>query len=149
MQITSAVSTLYRTTTSQQASSRGAVGAAAATPGSTTDSGGGVSSYDFTNMTPKQLLSTVNDLVKSGKLSLVDSSPLLTIAGFANGGGIGGAAAEGANKPMDVLSALQAGISYKQQNQGDMANSGIHNWTNALTALQNLQGTPSGVDTYA
>ncbi len=102
--------------------------------------GTGVSNYDFTNMTPDALKTTVNDLVKSGKLSLKDSSPLVTIAGFGGGD---------ANKPIDVVAALKAGIAFKQQAQAGQPDAGIEQWQNALAALQGLQGTASGVDTYA
>jgi hypothetical protein len=44
---------------------------------------------------------------------------------------------------------LNAGLSYKEQTQAGEPNSGIQNWKNAQAVLQNLQGTPSGVDTYA
>ncbi len=137
MQIGSASSSSYLIRP-QTASARGPTTSGTISPG---DSGTpGVSSYDFTSMTPAELQSTVNGLVKSGKLSLKDSSPLLTIAGFSSGVG----------KPVDVLSALQAGIDYKQQTgQASDPASGIENWQNALATLRTLQGTTSGVDTYA
>jgi hypothetical protein len=145
VQIANIFSSSYIATQQGAPPARAATSSAVASPDDTTNSGG-VSRYDFTNMTPQQLQSTVNDLVKSGKLSLKDSSPLLTIAGF---GGTGGTAANGMGQPMDVLSMLKAGISYKEQAQAGEPNSGIQYWQNALAALQNLQGTPSGVDTYA
>jgi hypothetical protein len=149
MQITNVLSSSYAAAQKSATSTRAASPSPLASSDNTTNSGTGVSSYDFSNMTPSQLQSTVNDLVKSGKLSLKDSSPLLTIAGFSNRGNVDGASSAGADKPIDVLSALQAGISYKQQNQVGTGNSGIENWTNALATLQSLQGTTSGVDTYA
>jgi hypothetical protein len=112
-------------------------------PTETASTGSGVSSYDFTSMTPKELQSTINNLVKSGKLSLKDSSPLVTIAGFAGQAGK-------SDQPIDVFSTLKAGIDFKEQTgQAQQPNSGIEYWNNALAALQGLQGTPSGVDTYA
>jgi hypothetical protein len=117
MQITNIFSSAYPTTSQLAPSVRTADTTVTSSPAGA--AGGGVSSYDFTNLMPKALQSTINDLVKSGKLSLKDSSPLLTIAGFVNGGGVSGAAAQGADQPIDVLSALKAGISYKQQTQAN------------------------------
>ncbi len=141
MQIANIFSSSYAAARPGASPARSATASAAA-PADVATNSNGVSSYDFTSMTPQQLQSTVNGLIKTGKLSLMDSSPLLTIAGFGGGGATG-------DKPMDVLSTLSAGISYKEQNQAGEPNSGIQNWKNALAALQNLQGTPSGVDTYA
>lgn len=141
MQIANVFSSAYATAQPASSATRTS---AAPTASATTDAGStgtGVTSYDFTSMTPSELRTTVNDLVKSGKLSLKDSSPLVTIAGF------GGTSAGG--KPIDVLAALKAGIAYKQQNQANQPDSGLDHWNNALAALQGLQGTTSGVDTYA
>jgi hypothetical protein len=135
MQISTAFSSSYLTPAPTGASAR-----PAATPSASSvsdSSASGVSSYDFTSMTPGALQSTINGLVKSGKLSLKDSSPLVTIAGFAGGAG----------KPINVLSALQAGIDYKQTMQAGDPTSGIQHWQTALATLQGLQGTASGVDT--
>lgn len=38
------------------------------------DTSAGVSTYDFTNMSPAQMRSTVNDLIRSGKMSLHEST---------------------------------------------------------------------------
>lgn len=141
MQISSAFSSSYLTPTLTGTSARIS---ATSSPSSVNDtSTPGVSSYDFTSMTPGALQSTINSLVKSGKLSLKDSSPLVTIAGFAGGGSAGAA------KPINVLSALQAGIDYKQTMQAGDPTSGIQHWQTALATLQSLQGTASGIDTYA
>jgi hypothetical protein len=149
MQITQNYLSPFSTTAQSGASKRDAASTVAPSSSDTT-SAGGIDSYDFTSMTPKDLLSTVNNLVTSGKMSLKNSSPLLTIAGFANGGGLDGTTAGGTDKPVDVLAALQAGIDFKEQSgQAQQPNSGIQNWKNALATLQGLQGTISGVDTYA
>jgi hypothetical protein len=127
----------------QQTATSARTTATADAPTETASTGSGVSSYDFTSMTPKELQSTINNLVKSGKLSLKDSSPLVTIAGFAGQAGK-------SDQPIDVFSALKAGIDFKEQTgQAQQPSSGIEYWNNALAALQGLQGTPSGVDTYA
>jgi hypothetical protein len=143
MNVSSIFSSAYSALSPRTPSSRAPDPTQASSPASSEGSSAGVSSYDFSNITPKALQSTINDLVKSGKLSLIDSSPLVTIAGF------NGASANGGNQSIDVLSALKAGISYKQQNEADVANSGIENWTNALAALEKLQGTASGVNISA
>jgi hypothetical protein len=141
MHISTAFSSSYLSNSQTGASARTST---TPNPSSVTDSSTpGVSSYDFTSMTSGDLQSTINTLVKSGKLSLKDSSPLVTIAGFAGGG------SAAADRPINVFSALQAGIGYKQTIQADDPNSGIQNWKNALATLQGLQGTASGVDTYA
>ncbi|WP_146056780.1 hypothetical protein [Chromobacterium alticapitis] len=36
-------------------------------------------SYDFTNMSPNKIVSTMNNLIKNGKLSFDDSGPLLAL----------------------------------------------------------------------
>ncbi|WP_146042106.1 hypothetical protein [Chromobacterium sinusclupearum] len=35
--------------------------------------------YDFTNMSPNKIVSTMNNLIKNGKLSFDDSGPLLAL----------------------------------------------------------------------
>lgn len=144
MQIANFFGSAYATRQPASSATRTSAAPATSAPADTGTTGSGVTSYDFTGMTPSDLRTTVNDLVKSGKLSLMDSSPLVTIAGFG-----GGATADGAGQPIDVLAALKSGIAYKQQNQASQPDSGIDRWKNALAALQGLQGTPSGVDTYA
>ena len=142
MQVNTIYSSAYPPVQQTAASARTTATAADA-PTETANTGSGVSSYDFTSMTPKELQSTINNLVKNGKLSLKDSSPLVTIAGFAGQAGK-------SDQPIDVFSALKAGIDFKAQTgQAQQPNSGIEYWNNALAALQSLQGTPSGVDTYA
>jgi hypothetical protein len=147
------IANLFSTTYSNQpasSSARATAAPIASSPAETTDSGAGVSRYDFTGMTSKELMTTINNLVKSGKMSLKDSSPLVGIAQFVSGGGLSATpSTENSDAPIDVLSALKNGIAYKEQAQADDPHSGIEAWKNALAALQGLQGTPSGVDTYA
>jgi hypothetical protein len=142
MQVNNIFSSAYPPVQQTAASDRTTATAADA-PTETASTGSGVSSYDFTSITPKELQSTINNLVKSGKLSLKDSSPLVTIARFGDQAGK-------SDQQIDVFSALKAGIAFKEQSgQAQQPNSGIQYWNNALSALQGLQGTPSGVDTYA
>lgn len=143
MQIANVFSSAYAAGQPASSATRTSAAPAASVTADANTTGTGVTSYDFTSMTPGELRTTVNDLVKSGKLSLKDSSPLVTIAGF------GGTSPGRAGKPIDVLAALKAGIAYKQQNQADQPDAGLDHWKNALAALQGLQGTTSGVDTYA
>ena len=132
-----AVASATSSTNSSQASSSAASSASQA---SSTSSGS--SSYDFTNMTPNQLLSTVNGLIKSGKMSLDESSPLVPMMGSSTlirvPGAVGGPDIP-ANQPVNFMSILQNGIS-GALSRGDTANAAF--LTTGLNALQKLQGTP-------
>ncbi len=131
-----AVASAASSTNSSQASSSAASSASQA---SSTSSGS--SSYDFTNMTPNQLLSTVNGLIKSGKMSLDESSPLVPMMGSSSLIRVPGAVSgpDPANQPVNFMSILQNGIS-GALSRGDTANAAF--LTTGLNALQKLQGTP-------
>ena len=137
------------------AASRSNNATSAPSASSTADAGqpgtAGVSTYDFTNMSPAQMQDTMNGLIRSGKMSLDDSSSLVgmipTALAYAGGGTPSAAQLDSArNQPMDFLATLQAGIT-GAQSRGDAQNAA--NLTRTLNALQSLQGTPSGVDVFA
>jgi hypothetical protein len=122
---------------------------------STTDAGqsvgGGVSMYDFTNMSPAQMQDTINGLIRSGKMSLDDSSSLVSMIPtgltYAGPGAPSAASLDSVrNTPMDFLARLQAGID-GARSRGDAQNA--EHFARTLNVLQSLQGTPSGVDVIA
>jgi len=104
-------------------------------------------SLDFTNMTPRQLQGTMNDLIKSGKMSLDDSSALVgmvpTALSKVNYDGQAPAAYE---QPSNIIARIQDGIE-GAKSRGDSAN--VDSLTKALGALQKLQGSVIGVDLRA
>jgi hypothetical protein len=112
--------------------------ASSASQASLTSSGS--SSYDFTNMTPNQMLTTVNSLIKSGKMSLDESSSLVGMMGASplnNANGSTGAPAS-ANMPTNFISSLHNMISF-DTSIGDTY--GVAYAQKALFALNSLQGT--------
>jgi hypothetical protein len=126
----------------QSTAGRLANSASAADPAA--QAGSGVSTYDFTNMTPANMLTTVNSLIKSGQMSLDESSSLVGMMGLAGASPQSfGLAPNAANQPMDFMSSLRRMLSYDQS----MSNaSGVVYDNKALSALERLQGTPSGVN---
>lgn len=104
-------------------------------------------SLDFTYMTPRQLQGTMNDLIKSGKMSLDDSSALVgmvpTALSKVNYDGQAPAAYE---QPSNIIARIQDGIE-GAKSRGDSAN--VDSLTKALGALQKLQGSVIGVDLRA
>jgi hypothetical protein len=112
---------------------------------------GGVSTYDFTNMSPAQMQQTINGLIRSGKMSFDDSSSLVgmipTALAWAGGGTPSAVELDSArNTPIDFLATLQAGIA-GAQSRGDTHNA--ETLTRAFEVLRSLQGTLSGVDIVA
>lgn len=99
----------------------------------------GNGSYDFANIAPDDLLGTLNSLIKSGQMSLDESTSLLPFvphpelnAAMSDGG------APDTASPIDLFSGLEKMIAY---------NESIHNAAaviyghKALSALERLQGT--------
>ena len=108
----------------------------------------GVSSYDFTNMSPAKMQDTMNDLIKIGKMSLDDSSSLVgmipTALSWAGSGTPSSASLDQArSQHVDFLETLSAGIT-GAKSRGDTQNA--ESLTRTLNVLQDLQGTPSAVD---
>jgi hypothetical protein len=104
-----------------------------------------VSTYDFTNMTPPQMLQTVNSLIKSGRMSVMEASSLAGMTLLAGASELTQRSAQ-ANQPMDFIAALKRQISYSEQTNNAPA---VEYGNMSLHALQRLQGTPSMVDVSA
>jgi hypothetical protein len=116
------------------------------------NAGTGVSTYDFSSMSPAQMRSTVNDLIRSGKMTLDESGPLLGMMSppASRWAGSGSPSADEANRmdnqPIDAFATLQAGIT-GAQSRGDRRNVEVLGRT--LDALLRLQGTTASVDIRA
>ena len=105
--------------------------------------------FDFTSMSRSDLRDTVNSLIKSGKLSLDDTTGLVGMMGpaattYAGQGGSSAAAYEGS--PFDALSALRTAIDGANSRHDDKS---AAVFSRTLSALQQLQGTVAGLDLKA
>ncbi|HQO16500.1 MAG TPA: hypothetical protein PLG02_06020 [Methylotenera sp.] len=95
--------------------------------------------YDFTNMTPQQLQQTMNDLIKSGKLSLDESGPLIVMIPTAlSKVQYDGAPPTAYYQPTNILANLELGIE-GAKSRNDNAN--VESLTKALDALKRIQST--------
>lgn len=140
------MSTLVQNTSVKKSSTE--ISAASSLPNSEQTSGE-ITSHDFTNMTPKQLLETVNTLIKTGKMSLDESSSLVPIMGAAAPLGkiaVDGGSPYAPDKPIDVLAMLQQSIAFNKS-VGNSA--GVLYDEKAYSALHKLQGTVSGINISA
>ena len=143
--------TFYSPYVAQRNGTAPAPGTSSPSAGTADQAAGGVSTYDFTNMSPAQMQGTMNGLIRSGRMSFDDSSSLVgmipTALAWAGGGTPSAEELDSArNTPMDFLATLQAGIADAQW-RGDTRNA--ETLTRTLEVLQSLQGTPSGVDVVA
>lgn len=91
---------------------------------------------DFSNIRPNDILETVNDLIKSGQMSLDESSALLElvpprIRALPN-------ATAGSNEPINMFTRLEAMLAYNKSEHNDAA--AIYD-QKAIDALRHLQGT--------
>ncbi|MBC7581109.1 MAG: hypothetical protein H7312_27685 [Tardiphaga sp.] len=126
--------------------------AEAASSASVANSGAGISTYDFSSMSPAEMRSTVNDLIRSGKMTLDESSPLLGMMSppASRWAGSGSAPADEANRmdnePIDAFATLRAGIT-GAQSRGDRRN--VEALGQTLDALLRLHGTTASVDIRA
>lgn len=102
---------------------------------------GGISKYDFSNMTRGEMLSTVNSLIKSGQMSLDESSSLVPMMGPQLS--VNGTLTDMQNQKFDFIGALKQSISFNQS-IGNTA--GIKYDNMALSALEKLQGNPSHIN---
>lgn len=104
------------------------------------------STFDFTNMTRSELRDTVNALIKSGRMTLDESTGLVGIMGPAITTSGAAASSSYDQQRVDAFAMLRMGIDgAKSRNEDRSAAS----YSLALNALQRLQGTPSGVDLRA
>ena len=116
------------------------------------NAGAGIATYDFSSMSPAQMRSTVNDLIRSGKMTLDESGPLLGMMSppALRWAGSGSASADEDNRmdnqPIDAFATLRAGIT-GAQSRGDRRN--VEALGQTLDALLRLQGTTASVDIRA
>jgi hypothetical protein len=95
--------------------------------------------YDFTHISPNAMLKTINSLIKSGRMSLDESSSLVAlmpISPLTNAsGGIG--VPDAADQPMNFLAALKELMAFNKSIHNDAA---VAYDQKALSALERLQG---------
>lgn len=112
---------------------------------STSDStDGGVKKYDFTNISRGELLDTVNNLIKSGQMSLDESTPLVMFMGPKIG--LDGSNIDASSEKVDVFSMLKQSIAFNNSIGNTTASTYD---TKALNFLQKLQGNIFGLDIKA
>jgi len=112
-------------------------------------SGGSASSVlDFTSMSRSVLRDTVNSLIKSGKLSLDDTTGLVGIMGPAVTTTVDGSAPPAGyeSQSINAFAELKAGIE-GARSRNDLQNEAVLMRT--LSALQRLQGMVVGLDVKA
>lgn len=101
-----------------------------------------VSQLDFSHMTPAAMLDTMNSLIKSGQMSLDESSSLIGVLPIR----IDGSDSGEWNQPMDFFDALKQQKAYNDYSHND---SGSYYSQLALNALTRLQGRITGADVTA
>jgi hypothetical protein len=120
----------------------------------TSQAGSGVSTYDFTNLTPNQLQSIIPGLVKSGKIDTQQAIQLSLVGQFGPNGEFlplsGAEKAGSSNEPVNYIQNIHSQLAYLQQS-GYASNPqyGYAALQTLGTTLQNLQGTRSGVNVTA
>ncbi|MFT4117745.1 hypothetical protein [Bradyrhizobium sp.] len=122
---------------------------AGSTDGNQQTSGAKSSALDFTSMSRSDLRDTVNSLIKSGKLSLDDTTGLVGMMGPAvstQSGQSGASTATYESSPFDTLSALRTAVDNSNARNDDAS---AASFMRSLTALQQLQGKVFGVDRKA
>jgi hypothetical protein len=148
--------------TAHQANSADAAGApansSAASAATTGQTVSGVSTYDFTNLTPNQLQSVTSGLVKSGKLSEQQALQLsfvsATLGNLGPNGQFlqlsGAKSAAYSNQPVNYIQTINNQLAYLQQS-GEASNPeyGYAALQTLGATLQALQGTTSGVNLTA
>lgn len=122
----SATSTADRATISQAARDRAAKEPAGGTP------------YDFTNMSPNDILPTINSLIKSGQMSLDESSHLLLLVPISRGSS---AAPATLNQKVNLFSALEDLMVFHKSIKNDGAVMYDQKAISALKRIQTLHRT--------
>jgi hypothetical protein len=103
--------------------------------------------FDFTTMSRSELRNTVNSLIKSGKLSLDDTTGLVSMMGPATYAGRSGpAAAAYENSPFDAFKELRKAIDFAEWRHDDKS---AAVFSRTLSALEQLQGTTARLDLKA
>lgn len=97
--------------------------------------GGG--NYDFTNISPSEMLSTINSLIKRGHMTLDESSSLLMLMPIALGGSEIEATAAASQK-MNLFTALENMMAYDKSTHNDAA---VIYDQKAISALMRYQGS--------
>jgi len=100
----------------------------------------GDGNYDFTNISPNEMLSTINSLIKSGQMTLDESSSLLMLIPISTGGS-DIQAATAANQKMNLFTALENMMAYDMFTHNDAA---VIYDQKAISALKRFQGSHSG-----
>lgn len=145
MQINNGLSALLSQSLGPRTSSPNAPAASANAPAAAGPRG--VSSYDFTHMTPRQMQSTMNDLIRRGELSFDDSTGLVSMIPTALSSiDANGQTPPAYDAPMDFIASMQTAIA-SALSRGESGNAA--NLTKTLEALRRLQGTASSVDLIA
>lgn len=115
-------------------------------------------SYDFTNMTPREMHDTATKMYRAGE---VDLTQLFMLQNMGVPLGQMGSAGEFIplsdaereafrDRPHDYLSGGRDAISFiEQSGRASDPKSGYRSWQGILDVLQNRQGTPAGIDLVA
>lgn len=97
----------------------------------------GGDTYDFTNISPNDMLSTINSLIKNGKMSLDESSSLLSFVPLTELNAAMGKSGV-TNQPINLFAGLKEMIAFNKSIHND---AGVIYAQKALSALDRLQGT--------
>lgn len=95
----------------------------------------GGNNYDFSNISPNDILGTINNLIKNGKMSLDESSALLP---FIPNKILHSSASVNSDQPINLFSGLERMIAYNKSIHNDAA---VIYAQKAFAALERLQGT--------
>lgn len=114
--------------------------AASASPGAQTSG----TTTDFTRMTRKDLLGWVNDKIRSGAMSLDDSTALVAMTAKLRVDG--GDAAIDATEQVDFTAMAQGGLEWARQHSEA---SSVRAFETALSIMNRYQGESKGVDRLA
>lgn len=107
----------------------------------------GISNYDFTSMTPRQMQSAMNNLIRRGEMSLDDTTGLVSmIPTELSNVTYDGRAPSAYDAPMDFIATLQTAIA-SALSRGETSNA--TNLTQTLDTLWRLQGKASSIDVTA
>ena len=144
MNISQTSSYLYASSLQKTANSSNAVSSNSPQSSSSDGVDGKIKKYDFANISRGELLDTVNNLIKSGQMSLDESSSLVLMMGPKIG--LDGSNIDASSEKVDVFSMLNQSIAFNNS-IGNTAASAYD--TKALNFLQKLQGNIFGLDLKA
>lgn len=144
MNISQTSSYLYTSSLQKTANNSNAASSNNAQVSASDGADSGVKRYDFTNISRGELLDTVNNLIKSGQMSLDESSPLVLLMGPKIS--LDGSNIDASNEKVDVFSMLKQSIAFNNS-IGNTTASAYD--TKAMNFLQKLQGNIFGLDIKA